>query len=397
MENSSSRLLIAMGVAAALIIGLVAVACLFVSYIYPNYLAAPIQPDTDQINTQAAQTIMANLTQTGVVNTPEFTELPPSATLPPTSTGTQLLTATSTAIPPTATPVPPTPTPTAIPCNWIQFIDDVTVKDGTVFPPNNMYTKTWRLKNIGLCTWTRDYMLVFDSGERMDGPAAVQIGENVDPGETVDLSVELISPKSAGKYRGNWLLSTPGDQKFGLGAGADNPFWVEINVIESDKYVYDFALNYCNATWTSGAGNLPCPGEAGDEDGFVNLLDNPIIEIDRLENEPALWTVPQRTNDGFIRGVYPEIKIEAGNHFKTVVGCLNDSKKCDLLFRINYRVGDGEIQTLREIREVYDGKITNVDIDLSTLDGQNVKFILEVNANGAPDGDNGFWLLPRID
>jgi hypothetical protein len=72
MENSSSRLLIAMGVAAALIIGLVAVACLFVSYIYPNYLAAPIQPDTDQINTQAAQTIMANLTQTGVVNTPEY-------------------------------------------------------------------------------------------------------------------------------------------------------------------------------------------------------------------------------------------------------------------------------------------------------------------------------------
>ena len=397
MENSSSRLLIAMGVAAALIIGLVAVACLFVSYIYPNYLAPPVQPDTNQINTQVAQTIMADLTQTEVETTPESTAAPPSVTLPPTATGTQLPTATSTPIPPTATPLPPTPTPTAIPCNWIQFIDDVTVQDGTVFPPNNMFTKTWRLKNIGLCTWTRDYMLVFDSGERMDGPAAVQIGENVDPGDTVDISVELISPKAAGKYRGNWLLSTPGGQEFGLGAGADNPFWVEINVIQSDKYVYDFALNYCNASWSSSAGELPCPGEAGDEDGFVKLIDNPILEIARLENEPALWTVPQRTNDGFLRGVYPEIEIETGNHFKTVVGCLTDSKNCDLLFRINYRVDNGEIQMLREIREVYDGKITSVDIDLSALDGQDVQFILEVNANGAPDGDNGFWLLPRID
>lgn len=189
MENSSSRLLIAMGVAAALIIGLVAVACLFVSYIYPNYLAPPVQPDTNQINTQVAQTIMADLTQTEVETTPESTAAPPSVTLPPTATGTQLPTATSTPIPPTATPLPPTPTPTAIPCNWIQFIDDVTVQDGTVFPPNNIFTKTWRLKNIGLCTWTRDYMLVFDSGERMDGPAAVQIGENVDPGDTVDISV----------------------------------------------------------------------------------------------------------------------------------------------------------------------------------------------------------------
>jgi hypothetical protein len=397
MDNNSSRPLIAIGIASVLIVGLVAVTCLFVTYIYPNYFAPPVQPDSELINTQAAQTIMANLTQTGADDTPVFTDIPPSATLPPTPTWTQPPTATSTAVPPSATPVPPTPTPTAVPCNWIQFIDDVTVKDGTIFPPNNMFNKTWRLKNIGLCTWTRDYLLVFDSGERMDGPAAVQIGENIDPGETVDLSVELVSPKSAGKYRGNWRLSTPGGQIFGLGASADKPFWVEINVIESDKYVYDFTLNYCNANWTSGAGKLPCPGEVGDVDGFVKLIDNPLIEKERLENEPGLWAVPQRTNDGYFRGVYPEIAIKTGYHFKTVVGCLDDSQKCDLLFRISYQVGEGEIQVIREIREVYDGKITSVDLDLSALEGQTVKFILEVNANGAPDNDNGFWLLPRIE
>jgi hypothetical protein len=397
MSNNSTRLLIAMGVATVLIIGLISVVCVFVTYVYPNYFVEPTQSNVDLINTQVAQTIMANLTQTGAVDSPEFTPIPASATLEPSATWTQSPTATSTEVPPTATPLPPTPTPTAIPCNWAQFIEDVTVKDGTVFPPNNMFTKTWRLKNIGLCSWTRDYLLVFDRGERMDGPAAIQIGVNVDPGETVDLSVDLISPKSAGKYRGYWRLSTPGGQEFGLGSGADNPFWVEIRVIEADKYVYDFSLNYCNARWTSGAGRLPCPGEAGDADGFVILIDNPTIEKDRLENEPALWTVPQHTNDGYIRGVYPEIKVKEGYHFRTVVGCLNNSKNCDLIFQINYQIGDGEIQTLREIREVYDGQITRVDIDLSPLGGQTVKLILNVNANGAPDNDNGFWLLPRIE
>ncbi len=397
MATNSSRLLIAMGVATVLILGLISVVCLFVTFVYPKYFVEPTQSYQDLINTQVAQTIIASLTQTGVVNTAEFTPVPPSATLPPTATWTQPATATSTAIPPTATPAPPTPTPTAIPCNWAQFVEDVTVKDGTVLPPNNMFTKTWRMKNIGLCTWTRDYLLVFDRGERMDGPTAIQIGENVDPGETVDLSVDLISPKSAGKYRGYWQLSTPGGQEFGLGAGADNPFWVEINVLEADKYIYDFTLNYCNARWSSGAGKLPCPGEAGDVDGFVNLVDNPTVEGDRHENELALWTVPQHTNDGYIRGLFPEIQVKTGYHFRTVIGCLNNSKKCDLIFQVNYQIGDGEVQTLGEFREVNDGQITKVDLDLSSLAGQKVKFILKVDANGAPDDDNGFWLLPRID
>jgi hypothetical protein len=276
-------------------------------------------------------------------------------------------------------------------------VEDVTVKDGTVFPPNAMFTKIWRLKNVGMCTWTRDYMLVFDSGARMDGPQAVQIGVNVDPGETVDLSVDLVSPQPAGKYRGYWKLSTPGGHEFGLGAGADNPFWVEINVIESDKYVYDFSLNYCLAKWTSGVGQLPCPGDPDDKDGYVILYDNPVVEIGRLENEPALWTVPQRTNDGYLRGVYPEIKIKAGYRFKAVVGCLNESKKCDVIFQLNYKIGDGDTQKLWETREVYDGIITDIDLDLSELEGKTVKFILTVHANGSPDDDNAFWLLPRID
>ncbi len=403
MEDRTYRLMFAIGVAAILIIGLISMICLFVSYIYPNYMAPNTSPGPGLVDTQVAETVIARLTQTGSSPTPVITDLLPSetvtatTTLSPTATNTSPPTATATAIPPTPTPLPPTPTPTPIPCNWAKFIDDVTIKDGTVFPPNNQFTKTWRLQNIGLCSWTRDYLLVFDRGERMDGPTAVQIGETVNPGESVDLSVQLVSPLDPGTYRGYWKLSTPNGEEFGLGGDADSPFWVEISVIQSDEYAYDFGLNYCTARWSSEAGRLPCPGERGDKDGFVILVNNPVIEIERLENEPALRTVPQQVTDGYLRGVYPQVRIKSGYHFKTVVGCLNDSKKCDLIFRLKYRIGDGDDQLLWEIRQVYDGQLNKVDIDLAPLVDQDVRFILEVHANGSPEGDNGFWLLPRIE
>jgi hypothetical protein len=394
MEKNTNRLLIGIGIAFVLIVGLIALVCLFVSYIYPNYMAAPTQPAPELINTQAAQTIIANLTQTEFV---QITSPSPSATLHPTDTSTPNPTSTPTQIPPTATSVPPSPTPTPIPCNWAQFITDVTVKDGTVFPPNAIFTKTWRLKNIGTCSWTRDHLLVFDSGARMGGPKAVQIGKIVDPGDSVDLSVDLVSPLEPGNYRGNWKLSTPGDQEFGLGAEAEKPFWVEIGVIKSDKYVYDFALNYCIAHWSSDAGKLPCPGKPGDKNGFAFLVNNPVIEIGRLENEPALWTVPEQIDGGLIHGEYPSLKVKAGYRFKAIIGCLDESKKCDVIFQLNYRLGDQDYQTLYQFREVYDGNVTNIDLDLSALDGQEVKFILTVLANGSPAGDDAFWLLPRIE
>ena len=70
---------------------------------------------------------------------------------------------------PTPTPVTPTssvPTDTPVPtagaaCDRAQFISDVSVPDGTMFAPNTAFSKTWRLKNVGTCTWTTGYSVVF--------------------------------------------------------------------------------------------------------------------------------------------------------------------------------------------------------------------------------------------
>ncbi len=64
----------------------------------------------------------------------------------------------------TTTPPPP---PSTGCTDKVAFIADVTVPDGTVMVPNYSFTKTWRLKNIGTCTWTPSYSVTYVSGDPM--------------------------------------------------------------------------------------------------------------------------------------------------------------------------------------------------------------------------------------
>ena len=142
---------------------------------------------------------------------------------------------TQTAIPATATPLPPTSTPvptaTAVSyCDWVIFVRDVTIPEGTKFAPGETFTKTWRLKNRGTCTWTPDYMLVFTSGDSMGNTTAIRLPGNVAPGQSVDVSVTLTAPTRRGDYIGYWMLRNPSGQLFGYGEKANQAFYVDVNV-----------------------------------------------------------------------------------------------------------------------------------------------------------------------
>jgi hypothetical protein len=135
---------------------------------------------------------------------------------------------TPTSVGPTA--VVPTNTPVSnANCDRAQFVTDVTVPDGTTFTPNASFTKTWRLKNVGTCTWTTGYSLVFTSGERMGGADSF-LPLTVFPGQTVDLGLSLTAPSLAGSYRGYWQLKNAGGGLFGIGTNANQAFFVDIKV-----------------------------------------------------------------------------------------------------------------------------------------------------------------------
>ena len=144
---------------------------------------------------------------------------------------------------PTDTPEGP-PTKTPEPCNKAQFISE-TVEDGADFDPNENFTKTWRLKNTGTCTWNTNYKLVFVDGDKMSGPSNKNLSQSVAPGEQLDISVDLKAPGSAGTYKGYWKIADD-EGKFFV-----HNIWVEIEVIvpaapppaKPDLLITEFSLN----------------------------------------------------------------------------------------------------------------------------------------------------------
>ena len=299
--------------------------------------------------------------------------------------------------------MPPTRTSTPLPCDWAGFVDDITVPDGTDFDISESFVKTWRLKNIGSCTWNSDYDLVFVSGNAMSGPAATSIDATVRPGETIDVSVSLKAPDEKGEYTGYWKLRNASNAVFGLGANAGKSFWVQIDVVDEDNIwdpgnKLDFVSTYCDADWRSSEGALSCPGAVNDfDDGSVTRTSSPKLEGGYQDDEPTLITIPDSGSGGRITGRYPAIKIKNGDHFTALLGCLYDSPKCDVTFILNYKADGGSVQNLGSWTEEYDGDYTRVNVDLSSLADKKVEFILKVENNDSSKDDRAFWLAPRIE
>ena len=384
------------------LIGLFLISC--------NLLAPQPQSDPDALYTQAAQTIQVQLTQQVLSTTvAQLTQqvLPVTGTSysfgtlvqpgTPLSTSTPPTTPTPTATRPLPTPLPPTATRRPILCDHAIFINDVTIADGTAFTPGVEFTKIWRIQNIGSCAWNDKYSLIFVSGEQMSAPDIVALPEIVQPGEIVDATIEFLAPGGKGRYRGYWTLRNDRGQPFGIGENADKPFWVEIQVTSANqKSEVDLAIDMCTATWRSSAGSLPCPGNPDSKDGSAILLDQPVLENGRHENEPTLWTRPETTRDGWIQGVYPPYKVREGDHFLAEVGCLEDNESCEVVFSLDYQISGGVVKNLGEWYEIYDGAATLVDVDLSELAGKTVQLILNVTNYGKPSHADAYWLVPSI-
>ncbi len=197
------------------------------------------QPDQAGVQTAAAMTVEAQLTAVAPA-TATFTPVP-FPTLPPPATNT--VTPANTAAPAaSATPS----------CDIAQFIADMTIPDGTIMDAGETFTKTWRLKNIGTCTWS-GYNLVFDSGDVMNGSSPTAIG-TVLPGQEVDLSVKLTAPAGDGSYRGYWRIRTASGVLLPVVNGYQGKsFYVDIKVGVSGGA---FAVTHVTFNVTGSCGNF---------------------------------------------------------------------------------------------------------------------------------------------
>lgn len=295
---------------------------------------------------------------------------------------------------PTTTLAVQSPAPTSK-CDAAQFLADVTYPDGSTLPQNTSFVKIWRIKNVGTCTWTTSYAIVFFSGDAMSAPSTVNLAGSVPPGQYIEIPVTLKSPNQSGNYAGYWKMRNASGALFGIGNQADTAFWVKIRVSGSTYEVYNFAEKYCQAEWSNGNNSLPCPGSDGDSKGYVIKLNNPKLENGSTENQPSLLTVPQDKNNGIISGQFPAFIVQKGDRFRAWVNCQHNATKCNVIFRLDYR-NNAQVKTFAQWAEAYEGKYYPVDIDLSSLAGETLKFILTVSANGGNNQDYAIWVNPRI-
>jgi hypothetical protein len=188
-----------------------------------NFPGAEATPDLTA--TSAAETLSAQMTS--------IAQPQPTTPAPPTP-----VVETPTTAPSSTTAPSPTFTATTAPCDRAEFVTDVNYPDGSDLAPGATFIKTWRLRNSGTCTWTSSYSLVFDHGDSMGAAASTQLTTGtVAPGQTVDVSISLTAPSTAGTYRGYFRLRNSSGVIFGIGAQAQTAFWVEIEVVPATTTV----------------------------------------------------------------------------------------------------------------------------------------------------------------
>lgn len=149
-------------------------------------------------------------------------------------------TPTTAATPIAATPIPlptkpATPAPPATPARCqdsMTFVadlnfDDQNMQNPPVLNPGQRFTKSWRVRNSGTCTWTTAYRLVFVQGNlpgaQMSGQPAFVAGR-VASGATYDFNVPMVAPVIPGTYQGFWQMFNDLNAPFG------QRIWVGITV-----------------------------------------------------------------------------------------------------------------------------------------------------------------------
>lgn len=232
----------------------------------------------------------------------------------------------------------------------------------------------------------------------MGGQSFMPLPTSVAPGQTVDVAMNFTAPIFVGDYRGNWLIRNERGELFGTSSGANQPFWVSIRVrtLELTGVAYDFVANACSARWFNDAGTRDCPGVNNDRNGFILRQTTARLEDGTTLPRPSLLTAPQNASNGYIRGVYPSFIVQKGDRLQAIVNCEGGATSCGVLFRIDYQLTDRIVREFWAFGEQYDGNYFVVDLDLSPLAGQNVRFVFTVLSLGNASGDRALWVEPRI-
>jgi hypothetical protein len=249
---------------------------------------------------------------------------------------------------------------------------------------------------MGTCTWAEDYALVFSKGELMAGKSPVTLGRVLAPGDTMEVSVNLVAPAAGGVYSSRWMLQNSSGETFGL-APVNQPLSLLISVGPHATVALDFVDQACTATWSSATGEMKCPNTEDIVAGAVNPVESTIAETGTEFNLPALEVIPNEGTDGKVIGTYNLLQIQENDIFTTIIACSDNQPGCNLVFELLADPGDHQLIMLGRWLETTDGAHQKVAVDLSPYAGKTFRLILSVTSTNNTAYDNkGLWISPVI-
>jgi hypothetical protein len=146
---------------------------------------------------------------------------------PPTQPAPTQILSTTTPVPAIYTAVPTstiTATPTEGPCsNNLEFVQDVTIPDGTTVSVGSRIDKQWLVNNNGTCNWDSTYRLKWIGGDPL-GANQEQILYPARAGTQATLRILFTAPAVAGTYESAWQVYGPDGIAFG------DPIFIKIVV-----------------------------------------------------------------------------------------------------------------------------------------------------------------------
>src|SRR4030067_3202596 len=114
------------------------------------------------------------------------------------------------------------------------------------------------------------------------------------------------------------------------------PDLLPIEFPEPGTVVLDFVALVCNARWTNGAFDLPCPGNRNDiAEGFITSMDNAVAEGMIPVVAPVLIALPGLGGEhgAGLFGRYPPLTIQSNDTFYAILAC-QENTACDVVVEI---------------------------------------------------------------
>ncbi len=209
-------------------------------------------------------------------------------------------TATPTAEEATSTPTPSGPTPTQIddgPCLAVSLSDE-SIPDDTVLQPGQAFEKGWVLTNLGGCTWTEDYDLVFHHGNDMQAVHVTPLPGWVAPGQSITLTLDMVAPTEPGSHIGFWSLRSPDGGIFG--PSANGTFWVRITVPGATPTSQARSFGWSGAGAAASNGDLDTEARIGDGTGNESWQGFLTFSFGNLSDEATVTGAALYITDDYI-------------------------------------------------------------------------------------------------